>query len=206
MTDLINAGLVRLDADLGAEKHDVIRALAQGVGDAGRATDVDQLVEDAFAREATSATGLPGGIAIPHCRTTGVMRQSADVEGAPRSRRGRPRGGAWLAARTDCWGRRSPWPQREPGKWLRRPKRSPERFPDLEARGPGAGTVLCKHKAVGLRSTWHSRIVTPDGGLYRDRLGRTGCAAERFPLEFSTKCRALQTLALGPCRRTEEPL
>ena len=39
------------------------------VGDAGRATDEDQLVEDAFAREATSATGLPGGIAIPHCRT-----------------------------------------------------------------------------------------------------------------------------------------
>ena len=31
-----------------------------------------QLVEDAFAREATSATGLPGGIAIPHCRTAGV--------------------------------------------------------------------------------------------------------------------------------------
>ncbi len=27
---------------------------------------------DAFAREETSATGLPGGIAIPHCRTAGV--------------------------------------------------------------------------------------------------------------------------------------
>ena len=72
MQDLINAGLVRLDADLGSDKHAVIRALAQVVGDAGRATDVDQLVEDAFAREATSATGLPGGIAIPHCRTAGV--------------------------------------------------------------------------------------------------------------------------------------
>lgn len=72
MTDLINAGLVRLDAELGADKHDVIRALARIVGDSGRATDVEQLVEDAFAREATSATGLPGGIAIPHCRTAGV--------------------------------------------------------------------------------------------------------------------------------------
>jgi PTS system fructose-specific IIC component len=72
MTDLINAGLVRLDADLGSDKHEVIRALARIVGDAGRASDVDQLVEDAFAREATSATGLPGGIAIPHCRTEGV--------------------------------------------------------------------------------------------------------------------------------------
>ncbi|HYF73139.1 MAG TPA: fructose PTS transporter subunit IIA, partial [Nocardioides sp.] len=72
MPDLITADLVRLDTDLGGDKHAVIRSLAQIVGDAGRATDVDQLVEDAYAREATSATGLPGGIAIPHCRTAGV--------------------------------------------------------------------------------------------------------------------------------------
>ncbi|GAB6984847.1 PTS fructose transporter subunit IIABC [Nocardioides pyridinolyticus] len=72
MSELIHAGLVRLDADLGSDKHDVIRALAEVVDDAGRATDKDRLVEDAFAREATSATGLPGGIAIPHCRTEGV--------------------------------------------------------------------------------------------------------------------------------------
>ena len=72
MTDLITTDLVRLGAAWGADKQDVIRALAGVVGDAGRATSVDQLVEDAFAREATSATGLPGGIAIPHCRTTGV--------------------------------------------------------------------------------------------------------------------------------------
>ncbi len=72
MSDLITAELIRLDADLGADKHTVIRSLARIVGDAGRTTDVDQLVEDAFAREATSATGLPGGIAIPHCRTAGV--------------------------------------------------------------------------------------------------------------------------------------
>ncbi|GAW49123.1 MULTISPECIES: PTS fructose transporter subunit IIABC [unclassified Nocardioides] len=72
MSDLINADLVRLDAELGSDKDAVIRALARIVADAGRATDVDQLVEDAFAREAKSATGLSGGIAIPHCRTAGV--------------------------------------------------------------------------------------------------------------------------------------
>lgn len=72
MTDLITTDLVRLGADWGSDKHDVIRALAAVVDDAGRAASRDQLVEDAFAREATSATGLPGGIAIPHCRTTGV--------------------------------------------------------------------------------------------------------------------------------------
>jgi PTS system fructose-specific IIC component len=72
MTALITTDLVRLGADWGADKHDVIRALAGVVDDAGRATSKDQLIEDAFARESTSATGLPGGIAIPHCRTTGV--------------------------------------------------------------------------------------------------------------------------------------
>jgi fructose PTS system EIIBC or EIIC component len=72
MSDLITADLVRLDADLGAEKHDVIRSLARMVGEAGRAEDPDQLAEDAITREGTASTGLPGGIAIPHCRTTGV--------------------------------------------------------------------------------------------------------------------------------------
>jgi fructose PTS system EIIBC or EIIC component len=72
MTDLITSDLVRLDAEWGTDKHDVIRGLAAVVGDAGRAGDVERLVTDAFAREATSATGLPHGIAIPHCRTTGV--------------------------------------------------------------------------------------------------------------------------------------
>ncbi len=72
MSDLITTDLVRLDAHLGSDKEAVIRALAQVVGDAGRSQDVDQLVADALAREETSPTGLPGGIAIPHCRTTGV--------------------------------------------------------------------------------------------------------------------------------------
>ena len=72
MSDLITTDLVRLDGPLGESKQDVIRSLAAVVGDAGRSSDVDRLVADAFAREETSATGLAGGIAIPHCRTTGV--------------------------------------------------------------------------------------------------------------------------------------
>ncbi|HET9419934.1 MAG TPA: fructose-specific PTS transporter subunit EIIC [Nocardioides sp.] len=72
MPDLITPALVRLDAPLGSDKEAVIRALAEVVDDAGRASDSDQLAADALAREATSATGMQGGIAIPHCRTTGV--------------------------------------------------------------------------------------------------------------------------------------
>ncbi len=72
MAPVITTDLVRVDVELGADKQDVIRALASLVSAAGRATDEAQLVADAFAREETSATGLKGGIAIPHCRTTGV--------------------------------------------------------------------------------------------------------------------------------------
>jgi PTS system fructose-specific IIC component len=72
MTQLITTDLVRLDADLGSDKESVIRSLAGLVAGAGRTDDVDQLVRDALAREETSPTGLKGGIAIPHCRTTAV--------------------------------------------------------------------------------------------------------------------------------------
>ncbi|MGH3333573.1 MAG: PTS fructose transporter subunit IIABC [Nocardioidaceae bacterium] len=69
---LITPALVRLDADLGSDKETVIRALAAVVAEAGRTSDADGLATDALAREETSATGLPGGIAIPHCRTEHV--------------------------------------------------------------------------------------------------------------------------------------
>ncbi len=72
MTDLITRELVRLDVDLGADKEAVIRSLAGIVAEDGRTGDTDQLIADAMAREGTSATGLPGGIAIPHCRTAAV--------------------------------------------------------------------------------------------------------------------------------------
>src|SRR3954452_9648727 len=72
MTDLIARDLVRLDASLGADKQEVIRALARVVPDAGRSADADQLAADALTREETAPTGMPGGIAIPHCRTSGV--------------------------------------------------------------------------------------------------------------------------------------
>ena len=72
MSDLITRDLVRLDAPLGAEKADVIRCLAERGRRPAAPRTSQPLAADALAREATSATGLPGGIAIPHCRTAGV--------------------------------------------------------------------------------------------------------------------------------------
>src|SRR3954453_154163 len=76
MPALITTELVVLDADLGADKDAVIRRLAGLVADAGRATSADGLHADAMAREAQAATGLPGGIAIPHCRSGAVTEAS----------------------------------------------------------------------------------------------------------------------------------
>jgi PTS system fructose-specific IIC component len=76
MTALITPELVVLDADLGSEKSAVVGRLAALVADAGRATGGEALAGDALAREAQAATGLPGGIAIPHCRSAAVTQAS----------------------------------------------------------------------------------------------------------------------------------
>ncbi len=76
MPELITPDLVVLDADLGADKSAVVARLAALVAAAGRATTAEALHADAMAREAQAATGLPGGIAIPHCRSEAVTEAS----------------------------------------------------------------------------------------------------------------------------------
>lgn len=66
---IIGTDLVLLDVDAGGDKEAVIGRLVSRLADAGRTGDPDGLVAAAMAREQQSATGLPGGIAIPHCRS-----------------------------------------------------------------------------------------------------------------------------------------
>jgi fructose PTS system EIIBC or EIIC component len=73
MSQLITEQLVTLDENLGTTSEEVIRHLAQRVVDTGRASAFDGLYADAIAREQKTATGVPGGIAIPHCRSTAVL-------------------------------------------------------------------------------------------------------------------------------------
>ena len=75
-TPLITPALVALDAAPGAHRRDVIKFLARKIGDSGRADDANGLAGDALAREATAPTGIPGGIAIPHCRSAHVLTAS----------------------------------------------------------------------------------------------------------------------------------
>ena len=73
---IVDAGLVLLDTNAGEDKEAVIATLAALLADSGRAEDTAPLLQAALAREAQSATGLPGGIAIPHCRSAAVLRAS----------------------------------------------------------------------------------------------------------------------------------
>ncbi|MFE1513608.1 PTS lactose transporter subunit IIC [Corynebacterium bovis] len=81
-TPLITTDLVSLDAPLGPDattpptKDAVLEELARLQQAAGRTDDTAQLLADIHAREAKAATGLPGGIAIPHCRTSAVSEPS----------------------------------------------------------------------------------------------------------------------------------
>lgn len=72
MSALITANLITLDENLGDSRFDVIKHLTQAVVNAGRATDFETLYAAARAREEKTDTGIPGGIAIPHCRSEAV--------------------------------------------------------------------------------------------------------------------------------------
>ena len=73
---IISSDLVLLDVDAGSDKEAVIARLAGLLAADGRAADARGLARAALDREAQSATGLPGGIAIPHCRSASVRRPS----------------------------------------------------------------------------------------------------------------------------------
>ncbi len=73
---IISTDLVLLDVDAGTDKVSVIGRLAGRLADSGRVDDRAALQAAAMAREGQSATGLPGGIAIPHCRSAAVQTPS----------------------------------------------------------------------------------------------------------------------------------
>lgn len=60
-----------LDLDA-ADRVAATRFLAQRLTDDGRIADLDGFLDDVQRREAQMATGLPGGVAIPHSRSRHV--------------------------------------------------------------------------------------------------------------------------------------
>lgn len=72
---LINETQVVLDLQ-SSDRASATREMAQTLAASGRVTDVEAFVADVEAREAQMATGLPGGIGIPHARSAAVTEPS----------------------------------------------------------------------------------------------------------------------------------
>jgi PTS system fructose-specific IIA component len=71
--DIVIVGLVA------ETKEDATRQLAVKLANDGRVTDLDGFLADVRAREEQMATGLPGGIGIPHARSAHVTVPSVAV-------------------------------------------------------------------------------------------------------------------------------
>ena len=78
----------------GADRHEATRRLGERLVASGRCTDLDTFLADVRKREETMATGLPGGIGIPHARSTRHHRAVARLRPLRRrhrlGRQGRP--------------------------------------------------------------------------------------------------------------------
>ncbi|PWJ25300.1 PTS system D-fructose-specific IIA component (F1P-forming) (Frc family) /PTS system D-fructose-specific IIB component (F1P-forming) (Frc family) /PTS system D-fructose-specific IIC component (F1P-forming) (Frc family) [Branchiibius hedensis] len=72
---LITTDQVLLDLD-STSREDATTRLAQTLAASGRCTDVDGFLADVREREAKMATGLPGGIGIPHARSAAITEPS----------------------------------------------------------------------------------------------------------------------------------
>ncbi len=72
---LITEGRVVLDR-AAPDRHTATRLLAERLVASGRCTDAEAFVADVRAREEKMATGLPGGIGIPHARSAAITAPS----------------------------------------------------------------------------------------------------------------------------------
>lgn len=72
---LITDGQVLLDLTAN-DRHAATRMLAETLAGSGRCTDVEAFLADVRAREEKMATGLPGGIGIPHARSSAITEPS----------------------------------------------------------------------------------------------------------------------------------
>ncbi|HEX5332462.1 MAG TPA: PTS sugar transporter subunit IIA [Cellulomonas sp.] len=81
-TPLITADLVAVDV-VASDRDEVTRRLIDLMVAAGRVTDADGFHADVRAREAQMATGMPGGIGLPHARSAFVTVPSLAVAKVP---------------------------------------------------------------------------------------------------------------------------
>lgn len=83
-TTLVEDSVVFLDIDLGESKESILKRLIGAAVAAGRAADDKDIVQAALRREEQAPTGLPGGVAVPHCRHTDWLKPTLLFARLPR--------------------------------------------------------------------------------------------------------------------------
>lgn len=73
LSEILDQSCIRLDMPE-SDKEQIIQAMVQSLADSGVVSDVRQMTTDIHKREAQMSTGIGGGIAIPHARSTGAGR------------------------------------------------------------------------------------------------------------------------------------
>lgn len=63
----------------GHSKDEVIREMVAMLYEAGRLSDEETFIEDVYKREAEGETGIGEGVAIPHGRSSSVLRTSIAI-------------------------------------------------------------------------------------------------------------------------------
>jgi fructose PTS system EIIA component len=81
-TPLITPDLVAIDL-VAADRAEATRHLVGLMADAGRVTDAAGFLADVQLREAQMATGMPGGVGLPHARSAHVKVPSLAVAQIP---------------------------------------------------------------------------------------------------------------------------
>ena len=75
LSDLYDPSLVIIGLEA-ANKDEVFTAIGKRLLDAGKVTDLDGFIADVQAREASYSTGVGGGLAIPHAKSSVVRSAS----------------------------------------------------------------------------------------------------------------------------------
>lgn len=82
MTTLTAPELIAVDL-VAPDKVEATRRLAELLAAAGRVTDLEVFLADVAAREAQMATGMPGGVGLPHARSAAVTVPSLAIGRVP---------------------------------------------------------------------------------------------------------------------------
>ena len=76
LSEILDPSFIKVGLE-SQDKTELFEEMLHLILQTGKVTDRDQVLEDLLKREARMSTGIENGIAIPHCKTSGVTSLAA---------------------------------------------------------------------------------------------------------------------------------